>query len=90
MTALIRASSLNNAAAVRALVDNGAKLDARDKVDATALWEAAAQGSTEAVKALLAAGAKVDAESNGGDPLLAAAKGGHVEVVQLLKAKGAE
>ena len=61
---------------------------------ATPLWDAASEGDVNRVAALLDAGAEIDAKHTGAGgiptPLIAAAFCGHIEVVRLLLARGAD
>jgi ankyrin repeat protein len=71
---------------VRALLAAGADVNAKASIG-TALTIASQQGWPEVVRALLAAGADVNAKAfNGETAMSLAKKGGHSEVVQLLKA----
>lgn len=55
------------------------------------LWNAAGNGNTHEVHRLLADGASIkDSERNGYSPLIAAAGGGHVEMVRFLLSRGAD
>ncbi len=76
---------------VKALLEKGAKTDARDNWDCTALSYASSNWQSEVVKLLLDNGAEVDArDNNGATPLLKAAQHGDVETVRILLAKGAD
>ena len=86
-TALMAASSHNQADAVRMLLAAGARADyARKKDGATALMMACTYGCLEAAKALLLAGEDVNRASRKDrlTCLHAASQDGHIEVVQLL------
>ncbi len=55
------------------------------------LIEAAKNGDTVSIKALLEAGADVNAKASGGKTaLLAAAEGGHTDIIDLLRKVGAK
>ena len=75
---------------VKVLLDNGAKIDAKDNFGNTALLKASSNGQMEVVKLLLDKSATVDTKNNQDiTPLLMAASKGDVEIVKLLLAKGA-
>jgi ankyrin repeat protein len=61
---------------VKALIDKGADVNAKDKDGQTALMLAAGGGYTEIVKALIEKGADVNAKNNTGDTALSLAKKG--------------
>jgi ankyrin repeat protein/Tfp pilus assembly protein PilF len=75
---------------VRALVEEGTNLNARDREGYTALHRAVLMGKKEVAKFLIEKGAAVDTALPGGyTPLHEAAYNGHKEIVALLIAKGA-
>ena len=90
-TALTWAAQHGHAEACRALIEGGADIDASQYEGATALILAADRGHLDAVKVLVEAGANVNARHGKEDqPVLAfAARGGHREVVDYLKERGA-
>lgn len=61
MTPLLLAASAGSAAECRALLKNGANINARDNFGRTALHWAAECGETECVKLLLEDGAEIEA-----------------------------
>ena len=73
-------------AAVTALLDKGADVNAKFRYGATALFKAAERGNVEVVKILLARGADVSVKDTfyGATALSWALDGGHVEVVSAL------
>lgn len=74
-------------AAITALVDAGAKLDAVNNDGFTPLHAAAALGQTKAIITLLDVGANLEAADNDGfTPIDLARKRYHYEVVELLQA----
>lgn len=79
------ATRKGNAEVVRAMLARGAKVDARDDQDDTALTWAAVEGKAEVVRALLEAGADPDLRQyEGATALMLAADRGYLEVVQAL------
>lgn len=87
--ALIQAASTGDLAATKAALLSGARVNARDTWDRTAVLQAAQEGHTDVVRTLLRAGASADGRGAGMTPLAAAALGGHTEVVKLLLNSGA-
>jgi hypothetical protein len=89
--ALARAAGRGDAAQVRALVEGGADVDARDALARTALVHAAGSGSLETVEALLQARADVDAADRDGlTALIEATRLGHEAIVRALLDAGAD
>jgi ankyrin repeat protein len=75
---------------IKALLDKGAAVDAKNNFGNTALLIASGNGQAEVVKLLLDRGAAVNLGNNQNvTPLLMAAQNGDVDVVTLLLAKGA-
>jgi ankyrin repeat protein len=73
------------------LLDQGASVDARDRIGARPLSHAARSGHLEMVDLLLARGAPIDARDlNGATALYSAAERGHNSVVQRLIERGAD
>lgn len=92
-TPLHTAAMKGQAAAVRLLLDKGAKVEQRDNTPGglLPLHYAARKGNWEALEALLAKGAKIDAPSKSQRSALdIAATEGHLEVVRRLIMKGAD
>jgi ankyrin repeat protein len=91
-TALSLAAEGNSAAAVQLFIDAGAQVDAADADGKTALHYAAEKNSADVVAALLASGADASVASNDGQTALALAAGRDdgAEIVEVLKAAGAE
>ena len=88
---LMSAASNGNTGAVKALLGQGAGVNARDEHGQTALYHAVWKGQIEAVNVLLAAGADVNAKNiAGGTALMGAAWTGRAEMAQALIAKGAD
>ena len=89
---LIAAARKSDLAAVKALLDKGADVNAKNRYGATALSYAAERGSVEVVKLLLERGADVNVKDTfyGARPINWALDKGHIEVVRLLLAKGAQ
>ncbi|GLG94665.1 Poly [ADP-ribose] polymerase tankyrase, partial [Gryllus bimaculatus] len=89
--ALRRAAECGNTEAVRALLDSGADVHARDIFDATALHCAAENGHSATVQLLLRRGAHAGCKNHSGwSPLHAAARWGHPQCFALLLAAGAD
>ena len=78
-------------AAVTALLDKGADVNAKFRYGATALFKAAERGNTEVVKVLLARGADVTVKDTfyGATAMTWALSNKHVEVVRALLEKDA-
>lgn len=95
-TALYQAAGRGNARVVRALVEAGAPINARDAEGQTALHLVGSSsdllgGKLEICRCLLSVGAHVDAQDvNGWTPLHHAACHGNVEVAELLLRAGAD
>ena len=91
VTALMWAAAGGHAAAIAALLEAGADVDAETDDHMTALMFAAGGGAAAAVAALLAAGAEVNAKGKSGmTALMCAANGGHPAAIAALLAAGAE
>ncbi len=89
-TPLIRAAAAGDAAAVQALLAQGADVHATNRAGETALMFAAEIGHVATVRALLYAGSAVEARNTFRETaLLYAALNGHTDVVQVLAAAGA-
>jgi len=86
------AARKGDAAAVTALLDKGADVNAKFRYGATALFKAAERGNVEVVKVLLARGADVSVKDTfyGATAMTWALDHDHVEVVRLLLEKDAE
>ena len=89
-TAMMAAVQGRHVEAVRALIEGGANLDARNLNGKSALDYAVTAGNSETIIMLLEAGAAFDTQNiKGFSPLMDAAYGGHSEAVRLLLEKGA-
>ncbi|NIP26423.1 MAG: ankyrin repeat domain-containing protein, partial [Phycisphaerae bacterium] len=77
---------------VKDLLAQGADINAKDAIGATALLGAARNGHPETVELLLAKGAVVDVQlaGSGATPLMYASLNGHNDIVVALLDKGAE
>jgi ankyrin repeat protein len=78
---------------LRALLANGERPDAQDRLGFTPLHLAAQEGSLDAVRALLDAGASIDIENSyGNTPLFVAVfnSNGRADIIQLLRSRGAD
>lgn len=89
--AYLEAVRKGDAAAVKAVLNQGVEVDAKLRDDRTALSFAADHGSVEIVRMLLDRGADVNAKDSvhGATALDRALENGHVDVVRLLLEKGA-
>lgn len=88
---LWEAARSGNAAAVMALLDKGAEVNAKFRYGATALFKAAERGNTEVVKVLLARGADVSVKDTfySATAMTWALSNKHIEVVRALLEKDA-
>jgi ankyrin repeat protein len=85
------AADRNDTQAIRALLAEGAKVDARDGQGATALLVATHADRLEAARALIEAGADVNAKDGISDsPYLYAGARGHLAILKLTLAHGAD
>lgn len=90
-TALIDAAARGHSDTVRALLEKGGEVDARDNAGRTALTDAALGGYTDTVRLLLEKGANVNTSDNEGwTPLFWAAFSRRSDTVRLLLEKGAD
>ena len=87
---LILAAYHGHAAVVRLLLEAGADPELANDRGQTALGAAAFQGSSEIVRTLLARGACVDSPPGGRTAFMIAAMFNRVEIMQLLREKGAD
>ncbi|HKQ52326.1 MAG TPA: ankyrin repeat domain-containing protein, partial [Pyrinomonadaceae bacterium] len=88
---LWEAARKGDAAAVAALLDKGADVNAKFRYGTTALFKAAERGHTEVVKLLLARGADVTVKDTfyGATAMTWALENNHIEVVRALLEKSA-
>jgi ankyrin repeat protein len=89
---LFEAARKGDAAAVTALLDRGAEVNAKFRYGTTALFKAAERGNTEVVKVLLTRGADVSVKDTfyGATAMTWALDNDHVEVVRVLLEKSAD
>jgi ankyrin repeat protein len=89
---LVIAAARNRVAMLRTLLAKGLSANATDPWDHTAVWQTAHEGHLESLRLLLAQpGIDLQRLSRDGfAPLHVAAKNGHVEIVDLLLAAGAD
>ncbi len=81
---LIKTAEIGDVKTIRALVEAGAYVNARDKHGWTVLMIATANGQTDAVKVLIKAGADVNAvDKDGVTALMIAAFNGHMDAVNV-------
>lgn len=86
---LLTASRTGSAEIVKALLDAGARINAHDQREQSALMWAAAEGNLEVVKLLIEAGADIRQQLESGfTPLLFAVRQGHEPVVHALLEAG--
>lgn len=91
MTPLMRACREGLEAIIAALIDGGARVDARNADGNTALWLACVGGHLPVIDALVAAGCAIDNRNdNGATALMYAASAGKAEVVARLLRHGAD
>ena len=89
--ALMRAALIGHTAAIHALLDGGADVNAIDPNGWTPLMEAVFAGHAETIRALVERGADVNTKDRAGwTPLMEAASKGHAEAVMILLASGAD
>lgn len=88
---LHKAAAADDAAAIKALIAEGAEIDARDASGATALLVATHGNRVNAAQALIESGANVNAKDNIEDsPYLYAGARGHLEILKLTLSHGAD
>ena len=79
----------NHTDILKALLEKGASVDARDENGWTAMMRAAVKGHNESMMTLLEKGADVNAGSSAGDTaLIRAAQGGQIQTVKALLERG--
>jgi uncharacterized protein len=90
-TDLHKAAGANDSARIETLLKSGARVDARDSSERTALLVATQANAVDAARALIAAGADVNAKDNIQDsPYLYAAAEGRLEILRLTLKAGAD
>ena len=89
---LFEAVRKGDAAAVTAVLDKGADVNAKFRYGTTALFKAAERGNAEVIKVLLDRGAEVNIKDTfyGATPISWALQNDHLDVVRLLLQKGSE
>lgn len=89
---LTEAARLDDDKLVKMLLDAGAKVDSANPDDESALMLAIKNGNLRMTETLVNAGASVNRieKFHNQTPLIYAAAGGHIEIVKLLLAKGAD
>jgi ankyrin repeat protein len=88
---VIKAATEGNLATVKAWLDKGGKVDARNDKGSSLLLLASWNGHKEIVNLLLSKGADVKIRSNSQNtPLGFAAESGHADIVEILLARGAD
>jgi len=87
---LIEAAKSGDLHKVKRLIDQGAKVNAKDKDGSTALMLASQSGKLKVVKVLIGKGADVNAKNNNDiSALMIVSQNGQSEIVKVLLAKGA-
>ena len=87
---LLTAARQGDTNQVKALLDKGADVNAKDKYGDTALMGAAEAGNTDVVRVLLDKGADVNAKSKDGvTALMYAKEKNHTKIIEVLKQYGA-
>ena len=90
-SSLMEATTKGDSEKVKALLEKGADVNAKENNGLTALMRAAFAGQSEIVQALVAKGADVNTKVNNGfTALMMAKKKGHKEIVRILKEAGAK
>jgi ankyrin repeat protein len=89
-TALSAASGENDQSVIKFLLERGARIDAIDNSNCTALRTASRHGYIESVELLVAKGADVNIPSDHTTPLIAAARFGHTDIMAILIDAGAD
>lgn len=90
-TPLHQAAGMNDVAAVKKLLAQGEKIDARDADGATALLVATHANQVDAARTLIEAGADVNAKDRIEDsPYLYAGARGHLEILKMTLSHGAD
>jgi len=90
-TELHKAAARNDVATIETLLKDGARVDARDSAERTALLVATHANAIDAARALIAAGANVNAKDNIQDsPYLYAAAEGRIEILRMTLKAGAD
>ena len=88
---LVDAAKQGDLAALRALIEGGADVNATNYLGVTPLWSAGLNGSPAMARKLLAAGARPNAALPSGETLvMTAARTGNADVVEQLLAAGAD
>lgn len=89
-TPLFEAAANGNLEMIRLLLDSGAKPNARSAFGDTALFRAIGYDKIDAAKLLLSRGADPNIRSQDGTPLMVAKKLKRKEIIEVLKAAGAQ
>lgn len=89
LTMIGQAAWMGKTKAALWLIERGAKIEARGRLDRTALQNAAYANDIQIINTLLDRGANIEASNIDGTPLIWAANAGSVEAVRLLVERGA-
>ncbi len=87
-TALLEAVNRNRIEIARFLIEKGAKVGIRDRFESTPIGTAAHSGNMNMLKLLIDAKADLASESHGNTPIMLAASGGHIEIIEFLVSQG--
>jgi len=88
--AIVSAAWNGHTKIVEFLLDRGADINARAKINNTPIQQAASNGHLETVRLLLSKGANVNIVGDGGSALHLAIENGYTDIAELLRQHGAK